>query len=110
MNKTPEISVIVSVYDNVQYLEIVLLSLQRQTFSNFEVIVAEDNNGKAMKDFILRQQKEFSFPIRHVSQEKKGFRKNKILNEAIRNSSSPYLQFIDGDSVLHKNYLRHFFR
>jgi cellulose synthase/poly-beta-1,6-N-acetylglucosamine synthase-like glycosyltransferase len=110
MENSPSVSLIISVYDNISYLEMVLISVSRQTFHDFEVIIAEDNNGAEMKKFVQKQQQKFSFPIRHVFQEKKGFRKNRILNEAIKISNGKYLQFIDGDSVLHKNYLNEFHR
>src|ERR1700748_368417 len=103
-NNSPKLSLIVTVYKNISYLEMVLLSVERQTLKDIEVIVAEDNDGEEMKNFIAEQQKKFSFPIFHVSQEKKGFRKNRILNEAIRITHAKYIQFVDGDSVLQKNY------
>ncbi len=46
------------------------------------------------------------FPIQYVSQPDQGFRKSKILNQAIRISSAPYLIFIDADCIPHRNFVR----
>lgn len=104
----PYTSVIVAVYKNVPFLELVLLSLERQSYRNFEVIIAEDDEDSNMQDFIIRARNNFSFPILHVHQPDEGFLKNKILNKAVLASNGKYLQFIDGDSVLHHNYLMEF--
>ena len=39
------------------------------------------------------------FPIKHIWQEDIGFRKPRILNETVRQSSGDYLIFIDGDCM-----------
>ena len=107
-SSAPYTSVIVAVYKNVPFLELVLLSLERQSYRNFEVIIAEDDEDSNMKDFIITARNNFSFPILHVHQPDEGFLKNKILNKAVLAANGKYLQFIDGDSVLHHNYLMEF--
>ena len=107
-SSAPYTSVIVAVYKNVPFLELVLLSLERQSYRNFEVIIAEDDEDSNMKNFIITARNNFSFPILHVHQPDEGFLKNKILNKAVLAASGKYLQFIDGDSVLHHNYLMEF--
>jgi len=47
----------------------------------------------------------YSFPIKHIWQEDKGFRKNKILNKAILKSETDYLIFIDCDCIPHKAFV-----
>jgi glycosyltransferase involved in cell wall biosynthesis len=105
---TPFMSVIVAVYKNTSFLRLVMLSLAQQVYQDFEVIVAEDDEDEAMALFIAESKKEFKFTITHVHHPDNGFRKNKILNEAVLIAKGLYLQFIDGDSVLHKNYLKSF--
>ena len=41
----------------------------------------------------------------HVSHEDCGFRKNKILNDAIKITEGEKLVFIDGDCILHRKFL-----
>ena len=44
-------------------------------------------------------------PIHHIWQEDLGFRKSKILNKAIAIASSEYIIQIDGDCIMHKNFI-----
>lgn len=100
------ISVVIAIYKNLEYLDLVLESIERQSFRNFEVIVAEDAQEERTSCFIDERRVHFSFPIRHVSQQDSGFRKNRIMNRAIRESDGGFIVFIDGDCVLHKHFLR----
>lgn len=96
-------SVIISYYKNLPKLELVLKGLQQQTaMGAFEVIVAEDDNAAATVDFISQAQQLYSFSIKHVSQEDKGFRKCKILNQALLASAADFLIFLDGDCIPHR--------
>ena len=47
----------------------------------------------------------YSFRIKHTWHPDKGFRKNKILNQAILASESDYLIFIDSDCVPHSKFV-----
>lgn len=106
-----ETTVIISVYKNVKALGLILQSIARQSvLVNVEVIIAEDNNGEEMRLAVASWQQEFSFPIIHVCQPDEGFRKCKILNEAINNSLGDYLIFMDGDCVLHKHFIKEHLR
>jgi glycosyltransferase involved in cell wall biosynthesis len=108
--KTPPVSVIVAVYNKPDFLEKVLLSLQNQTLKDFEIVVSDDGSGPEIREVIDRYAPLFSFPIRHVWHEDKGFRKTVIANKAIGEACAPYLVFIDGDCVLHHRFLESHFR
>lgn len=101
------ISLIISVYNRYDFLYIVLKSIEKQTFKDFEVIIAEDCEKEEMKENIKKWKEEFSFKIKHVSQEDRGFRKCKILNEAIK-IASENIVIIDGDCVLHNKFLENY--
>lgn len=103
-----ETSLIIATYDKYNYLYCVLKSIEKQTFKNFEVIIAEDCEKKEMKENIEKWRKEFSFKIKHVFQEDIGFRKCKILNEAIKIAEGKYILTIDCDCILHKKYLENY--
>lgn len=92
-------SVIISIYDNVRFLRLVLDSLKNQTEKNFEIVISEDAQHDVVKDFISRYNFENDF--QYLTQEDLGWRKNRALNNAICNAKSDYLIFIDGDCVLH---------
>jgi cellulose synthase/poly-beta-1,6-N-acetylglucosamine synthase-like glycosyltransferase len=99
------ISLIVSHYRNLPALTLVFKTLEWQTNQNFEVIVAEDDNSQECIDFISDCKQKYSFSIAHVSHEKVGFRKCKILNDAVKIAKYEKLVFIDGDCILHKRFI-----
>lgn len=103
----PDISIIISVYNKVRELDLILHALSVQSCRNFEVIIAEDGRNENMKSIADEWKlKNTFFPLKHITQEDKGFRKNRILNEAVRNSSSEYLLFFDGDCIPHSDFVK----
>ena len=100
------LSLIIAVYKNIAALELIFDTLLLQSFKNFEVIVAEDNDDAVMKIFIAAAQQKYFFPILHVSQPDIGFRKTHALNAALRLSQTDYIVFIDGDCLLHRHFLK----
>lgn len=101
----PKASLIIAVYKRVDFLELVLSSVARQSFRDFEVIIAEDDQSDDVKNCIKKIEQYFPFVIKHVSQKDKGFRKNRILNAAVRIASGTYVIFIDGDCLLHGKFI-----
>jgi glycosyltransferase involved in cell wall biosynthesis len=99
----PKASLIISVYDNAEYLKAVLDSLILQTFTNFEVIVSEDAQHQHIKDLISSYKS--PYPLYHLSQEDLGWRKNLALNRATQFAHTDYLIFIDGDCLLHPRFI-----
>lgn len=100
-----EATVIAAFYNRLDYLKLVLAGFERQTLKNFEFIVADDGSSETVINEVNKTIPQHSFPIKHIWQEDKGFRKNKILNKAITESESDYLIFIDCDCVPHKAFV-----
>ncbi len=101
------VTVIVSVYKNIEALERIFEYLEKQTYRNFEVIVAEDNDSPLMKTCVVKaQQRGYFFFIRHVFQADDGFRKCKILNQAIKAAQGEGIIFLDGDCLPHREWVR----
>jgi len=98
-------SVIISFYQNIEYLKLVLAGFERQTERDFEIIIADDGSDSSVINQIEELSRVVSFPVLHIWQEDKGFRKNKILNRAIESSNSDYLIFVDGDCVPHIRFV-----
>lgn len=96
-------SVIVSVYKNIENLKAILDALEQQSYRDFEVIVSEDGNSEEMRNFVKCYKTDLN--IQHITQIDKGWRKNKALNNAIKNSYGEYLIFIDGDCVPHLKFV-----
>ena len=55
----PYLSLIVAVYKNIPALDLILRGLEQQSFRDFEVLVAEDNDGADMAHFIKNAQKQY---------------------------------------------------
>jgi glycosyltransferase involved in cell wall biosynthesis len=102
-------SLIISFYNNVEYLKLIAAGLERQSFRDFEIIIADDGSAQESIDEIEKLSSKFPFPLKHVWQEDKRFRKNKILNKAILAASSDYIIFIDGDCVPHSQFIMEHF-
>jgi len=101
----PAASVIIAVYNKPDFLEKVFHSLQRQTFSNFEIVIADDGSGPETARMIDRYRNAFVHPTHHVRHEDDGFRKTIIVNKAVVASHASYCIFIDGDSILHHRFI-----
>ena len=102
----PQLSLIIAVYKNIAALDLILRGLEQQSFKDFEVIIAEDNEGGEMRDFIKKAQNQYFFTIKHISQPDNGFQKDKALNKSVAASAADYLVFIDGDCIPHKHFLK----
>ena len=96
------VSIIIAIYKDIEALQLIIDSLKRQSYTNFEVIVAEDNNSKEVSDYI----KSISgIDVLHTTQEDIAIRKSRSQNNAILKSTGEYLIFIDGDCVLYKDFI-----
>ncbi|MCX6165969.1 MAG: glycosyltransferase [Ignavibacteriae bacterium] len=99
-------TLIISVYKKIDELEIILSSLQKQSFTKeYEILIADDGSGEEMRKFIEQSKKTYGLDLKHITHKDIGFRKSKILNEAIKNAKSDYLIFIDGDCIPHNHFI-----
>jgi GT2 family glycosyltransferase len=98
-------SVIIPVYDAVRALELVLTGYCRQTAHDFEVFIADDGSGPEVRRFIDDFAPHAPFPIKYTRQRDEGFRRARILNQAVRESSAHYLIFADGDCIPHSHFV-----
>lgn len=99
-------SLIISTYNWKEALELVFISLQSQTEFPFEVIIADDGSRSDTKELIENFKKKFSFPLIHVWHKDKGFRLAEIRNKAIKQAKGDYIIQIDGDIILHKDFIK----
>ncbi|MCR8666088.1 glycosyltransferase family 2 protein [Aestuariibaculum sp. M13] len=98
-------SVIISTYNQPDWLEKVLWGYEIQTEKNFEIVIADDGSGEFTKNLIQRFIQDSNLKITHVWQEDDGFQKTKILNKAILKTSSDYLIFTDGDCIPRNDFV-----
>ena len=101
-------SVIVPTYNRPQELKLCLFSLSTQSALPDEVLSADDGSKEDTKQAIeqFSSSSKCPFPVKHIWQEDDGFRKPRILNETVRNSTGDYLLFLDGDCLAHQDWLK----
>ena len=100
------VALIITTYNRPDALGLVLDSVLRQSVMPDEVIIADDGSGPATKELVEKYKSMFSVPLHHVWQEDKGFRAAKIRNEGIKKAGAQYIILIDGDIVLHKEFVK----
>jgi glycosyltransferase involved in cell wall biosynthesis len=98
-------SLIVTTYNRPDALDLVLKKIADQSIKPFEVIVADD--GSASDTRIIIEKYNSKIPnLIHVWQEDKGFRLARIRNLAIIKSTGDFISMIDGDMVLHPDFIK----
>jgi glycosyltransferase involved in cell wall biosynthesis len=99
LSPLPTVSVILSTYNQPDWLEKVLWGYQNQSFREFEIVIADDGSGMDTLAVIDRFQQQTHLQLVHVWHEDRGFQKSQILNKAILAASGEYLIFSDGDCI-----------
>ncbi len=96
-------SIIITSYNQLSTLRLLFRSLERQTHQNFEVLIADDGSSDGTADFCLQKS---SFDLFFLTQPDEGYRKSKIINEALRHARGQYLIFLDGDVILERHFVQ----
>ena len=99
------ISIVLATYNWPQALKLCLESLAMQSDQNFEIIIADDGSTESTKQVIETIKNSHPATIKHLWQEDQGFRKTKILNQAIAAAHGNYLVFLDGDCVVQPDFV-----
>lgn len=98
-------SLIITTYNWPEALELVLMSVLKQSILPGEVIIADDGSGDDTKNLILEFKKWFPVPLIHSWHEDDGFRAGMARNRAAALAKGSVLLFLDGDLIMHKNYV-----
>lgn len=99
-------SLVISTYNWPEALELCLKSGLQQTVAPDEILVADDGSDERTAQLIARYREESEIPIVHVWQEDTGFRVGSIRNKAIARASGNYIIQVDGDVILHPDFVR----
>jgi GT2 family glycosyltransferase len=103
-----KVSVIISVFNRVEFLEKCLLSLSRQSYLPDEVIITDDGSTTdvigPVQDLIRRLDAEVHF----VTQPHDGFRLARCRNNGVRVAFGDYLIFLDQDIIGTEDFIRTF--
>lgn len=101
-----KVSLIATTYNQPQDLELYLSTVAAQTTQEFEVVVADDGSGEATRRVV---DKFANGPLKgrfiHAWHSDDGYRKGKILNEAIRRAQGEWIVFTDSDLLLHPRFI-----
>ena len=100
------VALIITTYNRPDALQLVLDSVLAQSIIPDELVIADDGSGEDTKKLVAEYTNKFDIPLKHVWQEDKGFRAAKIRNEGIKESVSDYIILIDGDIILHKDFIK----
>jgi glycosyltransferase involved in cell wall biosynthesis len=92
-----KVSVIVPTYNEEKYLDRCLSTLLDQTYSNFEIIVVDDDSTDSSKEIIQK------YPVKYLHQEHSGPALAK--NLGAKHASGDILVFADSDFYYDRNYI-----
>jgi len=98
-------SLIITTYNRVDALELVLQSALRLSVQPEEIIIADDGSTDETRKLIADYSLRFRIPLKHCWHEDKGFRLAAIRNKAIAMASHDYIVMIDGDMVMPRDFI-----
>lgn len=100
------LSLIITTYNNPQFLRLCLDYVKRQSVMPYEVVIADDGSDHETATLIKDFQSRFPVPLLHVWHEHQGFRAGQIRNKAILATSGDYIVQIDGDILIHEDFVK----
>jgi GT2 family glycosyltransferase len=105
-----KISVVVSAFRNWQELGRTLLALRCQTLAPLEVLVAEDSRFEEVAAVVAQHRALAPWPIRHLTQDNRGYRKPVMMNRAFGEASGEFVVFTDADCLPRNDLLEAYAR
>lgn len=100
------VSLIISTYNWPRALYLCLDSVMQQSVMPTEILIADDGSGMSTRDVVDHFAAVSPVPLRHIWHEDNGFRLAAIRNKAIAASRCDYIIQIDGDLILHRDFVR----
>ncbi|GFI43477.1 putative glycosyltransferase EpsH [Lachnospiraceae bacterium] len=98
-----KISVIVPVYNAEEYLKNCIMSVVRQTYGNWELILVDDGSSDGSLSIAdLAAEKDERIRVIHQKNAGPGAARNRGIKEA----SGDYVVFLDSDDYIDKNYFQ----
>jgi glycosyltransferase involved in cell wall biosynthesis len=97
------IALVITTHERPDALAAVLDSVRRQHVAPDEIVIADDGSGASTLDVIAGFARDAN--ARTVSQPHEGFRVARLRNLAIATATADYLVFIDGDMLLHPDFI-----
>lgn len=104
---TPDISVIIPLYNTKEYIQETLNSICSQTFCKLEIIVVNDGSTDGGEK-IVQQMAEKDLRILLIHQENSGLSMTR--NKALKEAHGRYIYFMDSDDLLEADALENCFK
>jgi len=105
-----KLSIVVTTFNRPDALLLVLKSIEFQSLLPNEVIIADDGSDQETATLIEQYQHNTKIKVTHVWQRNKGFRAARSRNKAIASTDSEYIILIDGDMILHRDFIKDHFQ
>jgi glycosyltransferase involved in cell wall biosynthesis len=99
------LTLLVTTFDRPDALGCVLTSIERQTELPDEVIIADDGSGPSTRHVIDEFRQRFTREVHHAWQPHDGPRVGRARNMGIAIATGDYIVQIDGDMVLHPEFI-----
>lgn len=97
-NKLPFFTVLIPTYNRAGLLLRALVSVEKQTFRDFDVVVMDDGSTDETRDVVDRWKMTVSFPVKYLRQENSG--KIAAYNNAIPHIQGFFMVLLDSDDAL----------
>lgn len=101
---TPEISIVIPVYNGEQFLRQTLDTIFHQTFQDFEVICVDDGSTDASPEILSHYAKEYPDKVRIITEKNSG--PGVARNNGIKQAQGTYLALLDADDLYHPEMLQ----
>lgn len=102
------VDIVVPVYNGAMFIKPLIDTFEKQTFKDFKVIFVDDGSTDDSLEILERESKEASFKSIIVHQENGGLPCAR--NTGIKNSTSPWLTFVDCDDLLDCHYIEYLYK
>lgn len=98
-------SLIISVYNKLDYFLLVLAGLERQSVKEFEIIVADDGSKVEFVAGAKAALKKAGFAYQYIWRADDGWNKNEVLNKSVAAARGERIIIIDGDCIPHRHFI-----
>jgi len=98
-----KISVVIPAYNASKYIGKMLLSLSKQTYRNFEVVLVDDGSTDDTLEVVKKSQCLFDGSLKIVAKKNGGV--SQARNLGIQIATGEFIVFVDADDTVENNYL-----
>lgn len=104
------VSLVISSYNQPNAMALVLEGVLTQTHPIAELLIGDDGSQPDTKELIDGFAARAPFPVSFETQEDRGFRKSRAVNNAIRLATQPNVLILDGDCIPPPSWVENYVR